>query len=301
MAESEYALGWDPKRAQAAHQEMMATGHYVQVVQGVETPPAFSLGQWRYRELMQGQAGTCWVHAAVALAETFAKAHGYKSFPICRRLVGWEGKQIEGGGNPTNGGAPTDALKSMMTQYAGIAHEDLLPYSDRSYDLGQKPPQSVWEDAKKANLVLPVDVKDEDDLRVMIANKHPVANGTWWPYNFDDGVTFMTRIGGGTYGHALLEMGYVKQGVWPGEYGKYDWWQWDNWHGRLYPPLPLELANLVPGYTSDGQDKVTNFWVRGDLRKTLVNRGYYECVSATDLSGLGVVYELPSMKGRLPV
>lgn len=242
----------------------------------------------------------CWDHAGVCLAETLGMAHGYKMFPICRRLVGWLGKQFEGGGNPSDGGTVTDALRAMTEEKgAGLAHEDLCPYTDNYRTLGTKPPQNVFDDAKASHLAMPVDVRSDDDAKVMISNLMPVSIGTWWPYNFDDRQTFMTGIGRGTYGHALTKIGYVEPGVWPGDYGKSGWWQWRNWHGQLYPPLPAELAALVPGYKSDHPDTTSDFWVRYDLDTKLQGYGNYEYVSATDLAGIDKQIVIPSFAGKL--
>lgn len=283
---SSYALGWDHVRAPLARQAMLTSRRYATVIQGAQYPDAISLTQHRHRQLEQGQAGTCWVHGPTFLAETSMVAKGYEAFDICRRLVGWLGKQLEGGGNPSNGGAPTDAILTMTQEKgAGIAHESLLPYSDDSRALGTKPPQAVFDDAKAARISVPVDVRSDDDARTLIASSTPVANGIWWPYGWDNQQTFMTAIGSGTYGHALTEVGYVMPGVWD----TYDWWQLENWHGLLYPPLPADKAAKVPGYKPVTATKTSDFWVRGDVYRTVQGYGYFERVSATDLSGIGKV------------
>ena len=289
-----FQLGWSPERAKAARQEMLASRQFCTVLPSAKEnlPQAISLSQYLLREMRQGQAGTCWLHAGVCLTETLAVARGYDAFPICRRLVGWVGKQMEGGGNPSNGGSVTDGLLAMtQDKGAGIAHEDLLPYTDDARSLGTKPPQNVFDDGKKSHLHVPVDVRSDDDARALIASNTPVAIGTWWPYNFDDRQTFMTQIGSGTYGHALTKIGYVMPGVWPGEGGKTGWWQWRNWHGLLYPPLHPELAKLVPGYKSDTPEWTSDFWVPFDLDTRLQGMGNYEYVSATDLDGIGKVVD----------
>jgi hypothetical protein len=282
-----FGLGWDPDRALTSQAELLLSGRFCTVNPLAEIKQAYSLSQYSLRDMEQLRAGTCWVHAGVCVAETLAVALGYNAFPICRRHVGWLGKQYEGGGNPSNGGSVTDALRAMTSEKgAGIAHEDLCPYTDSPYVLGTKPPQAVFDDAAKSHLLMPVDVQSDDDARRLISNNHPVAIGTWWPFNFDDRQTFMTEIRSGRYGHALAKIGYVSKGVWPGEHGQYAWWQWRNWHGQLYPPLPPELAALVPGYKSDHPDTTSDFWVRADLDIHLQQKGNYEYVSATDLGGL---------------
>jgi hypothetical protein len=297
-----FALGWNKDRAKAARAELLASRRFATVAPGQEYPNAYSLSKYLLREMRQGQAGTCWAHAGVCLSETLASALDYEAFPICRRLVGWFGKRLEGGGNPSDGGTVTDALLSMTSEKgAGIAHEDLCPYTDDRRTLGSKPPENVFADAKKSHIKLPVDVRSDDDARVLIANHYPVGIGTWWPYGFDNEQTFMTSIGSGTYGHALVKIGYVMPGVFPGEHGRHAWFQWRNWHGLLYPPLPPEFALCVPGYKSDTPDRTSDFWVREDLDKQLQGYGNYEYVSATDVSGIDRKIVIPSFADAFPV
>ena len=287
MPDRIFVSGWNPDRAVAARAGYLQSGRYATVTAGTDSPSAHSLAQYVIREMEQGQAGTCWVHSGVCLAETLASAQGYDAFPICRRLVGYVGKQLDGGGNPSSGGTCTDAILSMTTEKgAGIAHESLCPYSDNFQTLGTKPPQAAYDDAKKSHIVMPVDITSDDQARKMIASGYPVSIGMWWPYGFANEQTFMTSIGRGTYGHALTIIGYVQPGVWPGDYGKYGWWQIRNWYGMLYPPLAPELAVLLPGYKSDTATKTSDFWCRYDLLTTLQGYNGFEYVSATDLTGL---------------
>lgn len=282
--ETHFALGWIPETSQQARARMLASRRYCVVVESDEPIPlAISLSQYRIAHYEQGQAGTCWVHAGKQVVEVTATALGYKAFSICRRLVGWEGKQLEGGGNPTNGGSPTDAIASMTEgKGVGIAHEDLCPYTDDAGQLGTKPSQGVFDDAKKSHLVSPVVVNGLDQARRLIASKYAVANGIWWPFSWDSNKTFMDSIGQGTYGHALCLMGYAMAGI----FDAHDWIQLDNWHGLLYPPLSADLAAKVPGYKPIQADRTSDFWVRADVYQSVCNKGYAEHVSATDLSGI---------------
>lgn len=280
-----FALGWDRDRAEFVHNQLKNQNRLWTVIAG-PVPDAISLSKFRLRHLEQGNAGTCWAHSATQNAEVFAKAHDYSAFPICRRLVGWQGKQLEGGGNPSNGGAVTDGLLAMSSSKgAGIAHEDLCPYTDDFRTLGTKPPQNVFDDGKKANLVAIIDVQSDDDSKRLISAKTPVSNGIWWPYGWDSQKTFMDSIGSGVYGHALLEIGYVQ----PGVFDDFAWFQLDNWHGLLYPPLPADKAAKVPGYVPIQADKTSDFWVRADVYEKVRNYGNAERVSATDLNGLGTI------------
>jgi hypothetical protein len=288
--DNQFVPGWTPNAYREARARVLGSGkRYATIRADAAQLPAYSLSQFRLRHLEQGQAGTCWVHAATQLAEVFAAGNGGDAFPICRMLVGWSGKRLEGGGNPTNGGSPTDAVEGMTSDKGpGIAHESLWPYSDSRWDLAKSPADAVLADAKSHRLIQPVDVKSDDDARQLLSACHPIANGIWWPYGWDDSQTFMTSIGRGSYGHALLEIGYVAKGVWD----DHDWFQLDNWHGLLYPPLPADKAAKVPGYKPISADKTSDFWVRADVYQTVRNYGNAERVSATDLDGFGHLFTL---------
>ena len=277
-----FALGFVARPA--ARQLAIDLGRYCRIVDPTApVPPAYSLSQFRTRHVEQGQAGTCWAHAGAMDAEVSALALGYESFPVCRRLVGWAGKQLEGGGNPSNGGDPTDALLSMVeSKGVGIAHEALCPYTDDSRTLGTKPSQNVFDDAKKSWGIAIVEVTSDDDARQMIYHGQAVANGIWWPYGWDNQKTFMDTIGTGTYGHALLEIGYAQ----PGIFDQFAWFQFDNWHGLLYPPLPTALASKVPGYKPISFDRTSDFWVRADIYERVRGYGNAVRVGLTDFQGI---------------
>ncbi|MGE5754261.1 MAG: hypothetical protein ACM35G_00890 [Planctomycetaceae bacterium] len=292
-----FALGWDPGRAAIVRAQLRAQGRYCGVIAG-PAPPAWSLSMDRLRHLEQGQAGTCWAHSGTQNAEVFARSKGYEAFPICRRLVAWGGKQLEGGGNPSDGGTATDALLSMTAEKGiGIAHEDLCPYTDDRRTLGTRPPQAVFDDAKKGHLVAIVDVTSDEDARRLIGAGIPVSNGLWWPFGWDHPQTFMDSIGSGTYGHALTEIGYAM----PGVFDEHAWFQFDNWHGLLYPPLPAALAEKVPGYRPITPERTSDFWVRADVYERVRNFGAAERVGATDLDGLGKVVTIPGFLDAFPV
>ena len=275
--------GWHPSYMIAARKRAEAAGvRYATVAPRADVPPAFSLSDKRLRHLEQGQAGTCWVHSAVQLAEVAAEAAGAESFPVCRRLVGWAGKQLEGGGNPSDGGAVSDALATLIAGQGGYgaAHESLAPYTDDASVLGQRPTQAVLDDAKAHHLATRIDVTSDDAARTLIAAGKPVGIGIWWPYGWDDQKTFMTSVGPGVYGHALTKIGDVTAGVWD----SYPWWQIDNWHGLLYPALADDHAAKVPGYKPIG-DMTSDFWARADVLQAVIDYGNAERVSATGLDG----------------
>lgn len=302
-----HALGWDPARSRVAQAALKASGRYCKVSPSVPAPPpAFSLSGQCGPTLLQGALGTCWVHSACQLATASANALGYQGFPVSRRFVGYVGKQIEGGGNPDDGGDPTDSIAAMTVSQggAGIPHESMWPYPPGGVSgdegrawLAAEPPANVYADARECHLVAPVVVESDEDARVLIASGHGCCNGIWWPWNFDDHHTVFQAIGPGAYGHSLYECGYVREGVWPGQYGRYAWWQWRNWHGRLYPPLPKQFADLVPGYAPDSPDWTSDLWVRDDVYQEIKAKGYFVRVSATDLTGFARNVVVPSADG----
>lgn len=306
QAETQYALGWDPVRSKAARAELLASRRFYRV--GAPTAPlrpAYSMTAKRLRHLEQYQAGTCWEHAGTQLAEVTAVAHGYDAFPVCRRLVGWVGKQLEGGGNQANGGSGIDALQAMTADKGvGIAHESLCPYI--TADMGQwqaarflapKPPQAVFDDAKKSHLEGVVDVQGLDEAQTLLNADRPTCIGIWWTPYWDSRQTFMDSIGGGSYGHELLIIGYAK----PGVFNQYEWIQLDNWHGLLYPPLSAENAAKVPGYEPITATATSDFWVRRDKLETVIGYGDAEFSSAADVSGIESKIFLPNWDDAFPL
>jgi hypothetical protein len=285
---ADFVPGWSPDSALRARHRVRATTGFATVNADAAYPPAWAIPAFRILE--QGQAGTCWDHAGTAVAEDFAAAHGLDIFPTCRRLTGWVGKQLEGGGNPTDGGNVTDALLAMTAEKgAGLAHEALWPYSDARRDLGTKPPPAVFADAKPFRLTQPVDVRDDDDARRLISRDFPVGNGIWWPFQWDrQGATFVDWIGPGTYGHALEECGYAM----PGVFDDHAWFRLRNWHGQLYKPLPPEQAAKVPNYRPDRPDSTSDFWVRADVYAKVRGYGHAERVTLTDMTGFGHLFTL---------
>lgn len=186
-----FALGF-VERPQAKIQAI-ADGRWCQVrsFDPATLPKAYSLTRYRKKALRQKSAGTCWAHAAAQHANVSALALGYDGFQACRRLIGYEGKRLEGGGNPSDGGDPTDAMMSMISgKGPGIAHEDLCPYSDSRGVLGTRPPDTVYEDAKASHIVSLVEVKSDDEAMQLIFHGHPPANGRHHgPHQFHSGMS----------------------------------------------------------------------------------------------------------------
>lgn len=235
----------------------------------------------------------CHVHGAVGSTEDTALANGLAVYPICRRLVGWQGGQLAGGRNPSDGNSPTADILSLSTLAGGVgaAHEDLCPYTDDYRTLGSKPPADVFADATKVRVIQPVkvDTMADDQAFRLMANKHALYNGIWWPFGWDtQDVWAMSRIGQGKYGHSLEECGYAL----PGVLGTPGYICLRNWHGKLYLPLPPEKRAAVAGYPAVMPDHVTEFWVPVDIYAEVRGYGNAERGAVTDVDGLGHLFDL---------
>jgi hypothetical protein len=295
-------LGWNPKRAVVAEAEVMASGSYCTVAAPTAPlPQAISLSQYKIGSYDQGANGTCWVHSAKQLGEVMGKALGYDTYPINRMLIGWYAKQeYEGGGNPGDGGSPTDAIRAMSSKGVGIAHENIYPYSDDTRRLGQRPPPEVWEDATDTHLLAPVIVKSLDQAKQLIASGRPVANGIPWPGNWEGPGPFVGAPGQIVGGHSVLMIGFAAAGV----LDRYPWLQFDNWRRpTAYRAMSPSLAALIPGYAPSRPTTTTDFWVREDQYLDVCRGQVTEHISATDLDGLvkGIVDAGPSFMDALPI
>jgi hypothetical protein len=211
------ALGWNPTRSMHARAEVLLSNQYSTVAPtyaAAPVPAAFSLTGYRVNYYDQKQAGTCWVHSAKMMGEILGKFKGYQSYPICRILIGWYAKQTyEGGGNQTNGGVPTDAVRAMCKGGCGIAHEDDYPYTDDPRVLGRRPPQQVWDDASDTFLESLVMVKSLDQIKALLMAGSGICTGIPWPENWEESRTFHTTRGRIVGGHSELMTGWADPGV----------------------------------------------------------------------------------------
>jgi hypothetical protein len=295
-------LGWDPKRSVVAAAEVMASGRYCTVAAPTAPlPQAISLAEYKLGSYDQGQAGVCWTFSAKQLGEVLAKRLGYDAYPISSRLVGWYAKQTyEGGGNQSDGGSPTDAIRAMATGGLGIAHQSVCPYTDDPRVLAQRPPAEAFEDAGDTHLLAPVVVGSLDQAKQLIASGRPVANGIPWPANWEGPGPFIDSIGQIVGGHSVLMIGFAASGV----FDKYPWLQFDNWRRpTAYRALTPPLAALIPGYAPSRPTTTTDFWVREDQYLDVCRGQVTEHISATDLDGLvkGIVDAGPSFMDALPI
>lgn len=305
-------LGWVPKIAVEAEAKLLESGRYCTVSAPTEPlPQAISLAQYKINSYDQGRNGCCWMFSPRQAAEIIANRLGYDAYSINVTLIGWYAKQTyEGGGNPGDGGSPTNAIRAMTSNGVGIAHEDIYPYRDDPRRLGKKPPPEVWEDASDTHLLAPVIVKTLDQAKQLIASGRPVCNGIPWPGNWEGPGPFVGAAGGIVGGHSVLMMGFAAAGV----LDRYAWLQFDNWRRPTqYRTLPPSVAALIPGYAPSRPTTTTDFWIREDQYIDLCRGQVTEHVSATDLAGLtkgqtdpdgnptGIVDPGPSFMDALPI
>lgn len=279
--------GWSPEHGRRAEARLATTGRYCVVAPSTKakpTRPAVSLSHLRLDHYLQGDAGCCWVHSPKQLFEVTARAKGYTPFSASRRAIGHAAMALfRGGGNPSDGGSPTDAINVMTVKGVGIAHEDLCPYTDDYRTLGRAPSREVYEDAARTHLIAPVKVKDVAEVVSMIDAGMPVANGYPCPSTMQEKTTFVDSIGRVMGGHSQLIWGYLL----PGVKDEYLWLELENWWGLIYPPLPPSIARHVDGYEPVRADRTSSAWIRADVYLELcVRDGYAEHVSATGVDGL---------------
>lgn len=280
-----FVPGWNSRYAIQAQARLDTSGRYCLPAAPTKPPrPAVSLSRYRLNYYVQGNAGTCYAHSPKQMAEVMAKARGYDAFPISRRLIAWATKKMEGGGNPADGGSPTDAVVVMTSKGVGIAHEALFRYTESRAELAAQPPELVLLDAKKSHLIAPVRVKSLDEVIQMIDAGYPVANGWPAPASLQrQGSTFITDIGGILGGHSVLLWGYMQKGV----IDDHRWLEMENHWDLIYRPLPAEVASKVVGYQPVRPDRTSSVWMRDDVYLQLCNQDpYTEHVTATDVEGI---------------
>lgn len=292
-----FVPSWSTAYGIQAAARLDASGRYCTVAapEPAKPPrPAVSLSSYRINYYIQGDAGTCYSHSPKQMAEVIAKGKGYDAFPISRRLIAWATKQMEDGGNPADGGSPTDAIVTMTTKGVGLAHEDLFPYTTDRNQLARRPGQEVFADATKSHLIAPVRASSLEEIIRLIDAGYPVANGWPAPSTLQQpGATFIDSIGSILGGHSVLIWGYIKKGV----IDDHTWFELENWWELMYRPLPPSIAKLVEGYEPVRPDRTSSVMMRDDVYVQLCNLdGYAEHVSGTDLDGVirGVVVKSPS-------
>jgi hypothetical protein len=281
----DFVPGWSLDHCMVAQTHVVSSGMYATVADdGKPLPKAYSLADKRLNYYIQGSVGTCHIHAAKDVAEISANALGYEAFPVCRALIGYAGMRLLGGGNAADGGSPTTDIQAMTaTQGVGMAHERLYPYRDDRDYLGMKPPQNVFDDAKKSHLIAPVLVSSLDQAKKLIVSGRPVANGIQCPASLQDqGSTFIASVGGRYLGgHAMTLISFVEAGV----FDQYAWLNLNNSWGLIYKPISPALAAKVPGYKPITPAATSDFWIRQDFYIGVCQQGC-EHVSGTDVDGI---------------
>lgn len=280
--------GWFPESAEAAESAFFARGQsyaFQDFQDDRPLPPALSLAKFRLWPQNQGPVGTCWENAACQAFQIHTAADGtYEPTQLSRCMIGWQGKKLDGGGNPDDGGSVLNGFLAMSDppNGVGVCHEEKWPYKpDRRY-FAKGPPEGAVEDAGLNRVHQVTKTKIGDDWKRNIFNGHPVGVGIWWPKGWDtrvDATGRVTGIGGGRYGHALAVIGWIND--WDG----YLWWQIENSHGAIYHPIPTAIAARIPGYVPATASKTFDFWVRDDWLRKVMGYGGAEQVVAAGLTG----------------
>jgi hypothetical protein len=178
-------------------------------------------------------------------------------------MVGWQGKKLDGGGNPADGGSVLNGMLAMSDppKGVGVCHEEKWPYKANRQYFAAGPPEGAVDDASlnRVHSVARVEPSPEAVKRA-IFNGHPVAIGIDWPGNFDscDSAGRVPSPGWSVGGHAITIIGWVDG--WDG----HTYYEIENSHGAIYHVLPAEVVARVPGYSPAQADKTNDFWCRED-------------------------------------
>ena len=281
-----FVPGWMPELAAAANEQYLASGHRYTALDFADDrplPAGFSLSQFRLWPFNQGPVGTCWENCTTQLFQIHTEADGtYESVPLSRCMVGYQGKKLDGGGNPADGGSVLNGMLAMSDppKGVGVCHESLWPYKpDRRY-FAAGPPEGAIADANlnRVHNVARVEPMPEA-IKRPIFNGHPVAIGISWPGNWDscDTAGRVPSPGWPVGGHAITIIGWLDG--WDG----HNYYQVENSHGAIYHPLPPEIAARVTGYKPAFPDKTHDAWYREDwLMRKLQDA---EVLTAAGLTG----------------
>jgi len=295
---TEFCPGWHPEFASRSRVQFAASGGRFQSAtfgdDARPLPPGFSLSRFRRWPFDQSVAygirgdkiGTCWENAGTQAFQIHTAADGaFEAVPLSRCMTGWQGKKLEGGGSPADGGSVLDAFRAMSDPPDGVGccHEELWPYHpDRRYFAAGPPDGAVADAGLNRVHGIADNLAIGDGWKRPIFNSHPVGIGIWWPYGWDtsvDSTGRATGIGNGQYGHALAVIGWLDG--WDGA----TWWQIENSHGPIYRVVPSDIASRIIGYAPAFPDKTHDFWVRDDWMRSVLGYGNAEAIAATGLTG----------------
>lgn len=286
-----FVPGWHPEYAMAAKEEMDKIGGYVTADYGDTSalPEAMSLSAYLHWSYDQGPVGSCFAVAAAQAFQVLTSADnsdGYAKwdlFPLSRAFVWYEGRRRDGLlGSRMDGGSVTNAMLAMKEP--GVPRESTWPYKPNHSFLERKPAEDAYTEAKE-NRVTAVASVPIDQWKRSIKNLNPITIGIWWPYGWDNQINTSGQavtIGQGTFGHALVVIGYIED--WNGKL----WWQIENSHGAIYHPIPPDIQKRVPGYigySANDPSRVFSFWVRDDMLREVLGYGNQETIVAAGLSG----------------
>lgn len=295
MADFQFVPGWHPDDEKRSRDKWLESGR-VPLLQAPfaaddqPIPKAFSLSSRRNWPKNQGPVGSCFVNAKVTsqeIATTCAVDAGdnIEEHQLSRWHGWYEGRLRDGlNGSSQDGGTITGVFRAAHE--VGLALESDAPYKPSNRYLNTKPPAKAYESAKQSKILGFTSLRWQDKVarQRQILNGYPVNPGIWWPYGWDtqcDKYGRTTGVGSGTYGHALVIIGWIDD--WDGHF----YWQYDNSHGDIYGAPPADVQQEIIGYrqfpTKSGRQY--SFWVREDHEATVMQKGNVELLSASGVTG----------------
>lgn len=290
-----FVSGWSPALEVDARGRFAASGRSLSTLPQFADdlrplPRGYSLSgllKWPYD---QGYVGSCFSNMMAAvlqlmMAATIAAGFAGTLFNPSRRLIWYRCRRLDGSlGSRQDGGSIVHSFAAIGPAPDGIGDctEELWPYRPDHDWLEQSPPASVVEAAGPTRLAHIADLDHGADFTPFfraIYNGTPAGLGIAWYSGCSGGRTDasgrVTGWGGYLGEHAVAAIGYLRD--WDGR----DWVEILNSHGKVYPPLPPEVASLVEGYSPSG----FTFWIRADMLGQLLDGRTGVAMIAGDVSG----------------
>ena len=290
-----FVPGWHPDDEKRSRDAWFATGVMPLLKTPFEAddtpiPKAFSLSSRLLWPRNQGPVGSCFINAGVSAQEISTTCSVEAGENIeehqLSRWFGWYETRLRDGlsGSRQDGGTISGVYRAGHE--VGFALEADAPYRPENRYLNQKPPAKAYESAKSSKIVAFASIgqRDRKARQKQILNGYPCNPGIWWPYGWDtacDKYGRTTGVGSGTYGHALVIMGWIED--WDGHF----WWEYLNSHGAIYGAPPADVQQEIIGYrpfpTKSGRQY--SFWVRDDHEAAVMSKGNVELLSASGVTG----------------
>lgn len=294
--QTEFALGWAHEHEAAAKEAWQAAGTrplYTSAVFADDVrplPPSFTLASLVLWWHNQGGVGSCFCNASVGAIQTGTAAAvvagaSFEAAALSRWFQWFEGRRRDGI-SFFDGGTISGVMRAAAE--SGIPRESAAPYRASSSYLNRRPPEAAYAEAPQNRItgLLEFRAADIEGRKRAIFNGHPVVGGMWWPRGWDRGqVDKFGRtvgIGGGSFGHALYDVG------WYTDADGHLYWHRVNSHGPIYGVLPKDLAATIPGYATARPRTCYSFWVRDDHDQEVFGYGGAELIAPAGIDGFKV-------------